>query len=227
MTVVGLVPAAGLGTRLAGTISGSKEVQLVRGRPVMTYLLDRMRRGGATRVIVTTRPEKRDVIAVAGDAGAEVVLGEPVDLGASLRLAAQDLDDEDIALVGFPDSVWTPFDGFRRLVEGVVAGEPIVLGIFDSPTPSTGEVAVLDAAGRLADLEIKSPTPSASAIWAIAAARVAILREVLADGVVGEALVRRTAGHPIAVERLGRVLDIGTPATLRAADTDPVGDPST
>ena len=161
----------------------------------MTYLLDRMRRGGATRVIVTTRPEKHDVIAVAGDAGAEVVLGEPVDLGASLRLAAQDLADEDIALVGFPDSVWTPFDGFRpagRGGGGRRADRPRHLRQPDPIDRRGRDPRRRRAAGRSRDQV--AGAVGARAIWAIAAARVAILREVLADGDVGEALVRRTAG---------------------------------
>ena len=46
MAIVGLIPAAGYATRLAGSVTGSKEVQVVRGRPVMAYLVDRLRLGG-------------------------------------------------------------------------------------------------------------------------------------------------------------------------------------
>lgn len=225
MTIVGLLPAAGHGTRLAGIVRGSKEVQAVRDRPVMAYLVERMRLGGATRLIVTTRADKEDVVALARAEGAEVVLGQPPTLGASLALAATGLADDDLALVGFPDSVWTPLDGFRRLVELVTGSEPLALGLFESPAPSTGEVAVLDPAGRLVDLERRVVAPSSAWIWAIAVARVAALRALLEDGDdLGVALIRWAAVRPIASVRLGRIVDIGTPASLASVEDDPVLD---
>ena len=219
MTIVGLVPAAGHATRLAGLVSGSKEIQPVRGRPVMTYLMDRMRAGGASRIVITTRPDKADVVHLATMHGAEVVLGEPPTLGASLRLAADSCAYDELALLGFPDSVWTPTDGFRTLVE-LASSEPIVLGCFESGAPSTGEAVVADDAGRLLDLERRATAPSSPWIWAVAAVRVAVLRELLVDDDLSAALLRRTADQPIATVRLGRIIDIGTPASLAAADDD-------
>jgi hypothetical protein len=226
MAIVGLMPAAGHATRLAGAIQGSKEVQLVRGRPVMAYLMDRFRLGGADRVRVATRPEKRDVIALAVASGAEVVTGHPASVSASLLLAAEELADEDIALFGFPDTVWSPDDGFRALVSVVAHGAPIALGIFESPYPGRSDVATLDTDGRLVSVDVKPAAPTSSLVWASGAARVGVLREILHHEEPGVAFSRLAASGPVAAVRLGRVIDIGLPESWRAAESDPVFDGS-
>lgn len=224
MAIVGLVPAAGHGVRLAGSVEGSKETQPVRGRPVMSYLLDRLRLGGAMRVIVTTRPEKVDVAEVARAAGADVVMGHPATVGASLLLAAERCGPDDIALFGFPDSIWTPADGFLPLVDMIRAGETLALGVFETAHPERSDVTVIGRDGRLERLDIKPERPTASLIWAAGASRVATLRTLLAEAEPSDAIQRLTAVTPIATVRLGRVLDIGTPDGLRAVATDPVFD---
>ena len=224
--IVGLVPAAGFGRRLAGAVQGSKEVQPVRGQPVMSYLLERLRIGGADRIVVTTRPEKVDVIALATRVGIAVVTGRPVTSRGSLLLAAADLADETIALFGFPDSVWTPADGFRPLRRRVEDGESIALGLFETDHPERSDVVVVDADDRLVGIDSKPAHPTSAWIWAAGAARVGALRAILAragpDEEIGTALARHAASAPIATVRLGRVLDVGQPDTLRDAAMDPV-----
>lgn len=224
MAIVGLIPAAGYATRLAGSVSGSKEVQDVRGRPVMAYLIDRLRLGGASRLVVSVRPDKEDVIALASGSGAEVVTGHPGSLGASLLLAARDLRPDDIALFGFPDTVWSPAGGFRPLVALVRGGEPLALGIFESPHPERSDVCTIDADGRLRRLDSRPEVPTSSLIWAAGAARAGVLRALLAEAEPGEAFGRLAASGGIATARLGRVVDIGLPDALRAAAGDPVFD---
>lgn len=222
MAIVGLVPAAGYATRLAGAIDGSKEVQLVRGRPIMQYVVDRMRTGGATTIRIVTRPDKGDVIDVAVGLGAEVVLGRPASVSASLLLASQGLGDDDIGLFGFPDTVWTPADGFVELVRLVDAGAPLALGLFESPHPERSDVAIVDTDGRLLRVEIKPAHPSNSLVWAAGAARIGTLREILRDVEPGPAFNTLAQREPIAAARVGRVIDIGTPVSLLGATGDPV-----
>ena len=121
MTVVGVVPAAGYALRLQ-PLPHSKEVLEVGGRPIMDYLVDRMWAGGADEVRVVTRPEKTDVIANAERLGASVVLARPATINDSLAAGIAGLAPADIVLLGFPDSLWDPPDGFRRLADAVVAG---------------------------------------------------------------------------------------------------------
>mgnify|MGYP000147278143 CR=1 FL=1 len=222
MAIVGLVPAAGYATRLAGSIDGSKEVQIVRGRPVMRYVVDRMRAGGATSIRIVTRRDKRDVIDLAVEIGADVTLGRPTTVSASLILASRGLADRDIGLFGFPDTVWTPADGFVPLVRLVDEGEPLALGLFDSPYPERSDVAILDDEGRLLRVEIKPSRPSGSLVWAAGAVRIGTLRTILRDVEPGDAFNAMAQRVPIAAVRLGRVIDIGTPPSLLEASDDPV-----
>ena len=224
MTTVGLIPAAGYATRLAGSIVGSKEVQSLRGRPAMAYLVDRCRLGGAERVVVATRPDKVDVIALAGSLGADVVTGQPPSVSASLLLAARALDDDAIGLFGFPDTVWSPSTGFASVRALVVAGAPLALGVFASPYPARSDVVTLDDAGWVADVEVKPDRPSSTLVWAMGAGRVGFLRTILAEREPGEAFRRLAQQAPVPAVRLGRVIDIGTPEALVEAATDPVWD---
>ena len=222
MSIVGLMPAAGHATRLGRAIDGSKEIQPVRGRPILTYLIDRFLAGGATRIQVATRPEKRDVIDLAEALGAVVVTGHPASVSESLLLAAHDLPGDDIALFGFPDTVWTPVDAFSALVELVASGDPLALGIFESPYPARSDVATLDATGRLIRVDVKPAVPTSSLVWAAGAARVAVLREILRESEPGAAFSRLAEAGPLATVRGGRVIDVGTPEAFRTAADDPV-----
>lgn len=216
------MPAAGYATRLGDAISGSKEVQVVRGRPVMSYLLDRFGLAAADEMRVITRPEKRDVIDHAVAAGARIVEGYPPTVSASLRLGMDGLEPDAIALFGFPDTIWSPPDGFRSLRRTVEAGAPLALGLFESDDPSRADVAILDADGRLVGVDVKPAAPTTSLVWAAVAARVGVLRDILADAEPGGAFDRAARAGPVAIVRLGRVIDIGTPASILAAPDDPV-----
>src|SRR3954447_7084863 len=99
MAVVGVVPAAGYATRLQ-PLDRSKEVLHVDGRPVIDYLVERMRVGGCSELRVVTRPEKEDVVAYAEAVGASVVSGYPATINESFAAGLNGLAPDDIALVG-------------------------------------------------------------------------------------------------------------------------------
>lgn len=219
---MGIMPAAGYATRLGDAVRGSKEVQLVGGRPVMTYLLDRFAAAGASEVRIVTRPAKDDVIALAATHGATVVTGHPATVSASLTLGMVDLAPSDIVLFGFPDTIWSPADGFVPMARTVLDGAPLTLGLFDSDDPARADVAILGDTGRLVRVEVKPGRATTSLVWGAAAARAGYLRDILADAEPGVAFDRAARTGDVATVRLGRVIDIGTPAAIRAADDDPL-----
>src|SRR5215211_2788599 len=88
--VVGVVPAAGHAVRLQ-PLPCSKEVLPVGGRPVLDYLVERMRVAPCDEVRVVTRPEKRDVAERARALGAHVVEGHPQSVADSLLLGMDGL----------------------------------------------------------------------------------------------------------------------------------------
>src|SRR3712207_2474349 len=95
--IVGVVPAAGRADRLQ-PLSSSKEVVPIGGRPVLEYVVERMRAAGPTEIRVVTRPEKMDVAALARKLGAVVVTGEPPSVSASLARVAAGLGRRDLVL---------------------------------------------------------------------------------------------------------------------------------
>ncbi|HEV3478729.1 MAG TPA: NTP transferase domain-containing protein [Gaiellaceae bacterium] len=164
--LVGVVPAAGQATRLQ-PLPCSKELLRVRDRPVMDYLVERMRTAGADEVVVVTRPEKTDVVEHALILGAHVVQGRPRSVGESLALGAKRADGDDIVLIGFPDTVWEPADGFSRLV-AALGEHQAALGLFRTPELSRSDVVLVEDEVVRA-VEVKPPSPSSDLIWGCAA----------------------------------------------------------
>ncbi len=79
--------------------------------------------------------------------------GQPATVSESLLLGLQGLDASDVALIGFPDTIWEPRDGFAQLV-GALAGTEAALGIFESPEPERSDVVTLDG-DRVVSVEVK------------------------------------------------------------------------
>jgi dTDP-glucose pyrophosphorylase len=186
----------------------------------MEYLLERMVVAGADSIRVAVRPEKTDVSAFASSFGAVVVRGHPRSVSESLLLAASGLDDDDIVLFGFPDTIWTPVDGFVPLTEMVNKGEPLALGVFESPYPERSDVAILGSDGRIVRIDVKPDRADSELVWACGVTRLAAIRELLHESEPGRCFSQWAKTSSIAAARLGRVLDIGTPAGLEAAERD-------
>jgi glucose-1-phosphate thymidylyltransferase len=208
--IIGVVPAAGLATRLQ-PLPCSKELLQVGGRALIDLLVERMRAGGAGEIRVVTRPDKHDLIGHAIAQGAAIVLGEPQNVSESVLLGVTGAASGDVALVGFPDTLWEPLDGFARLVPLVEGGADLALGLFHGDEPERYDVVVLDADGRVRDIETKVPEPSSDLIWGCFAVRVGAL-EGLADA-------PEPSVHFLRLVRAGRVasaflsdgfVDIGT-----------------
>jgi glucose-1-phosphate thymidylyltransferase len=217
--LVGLIPAAGWATRL-GPQPSSKEVLPVRGRPVMDHLVARMRAAAPDELRVVTRPEKHDVVAHAEALGARVVTGHPGDVAASLLLGLAGLEDGDEVLIGFPDCLWEPGDGYVALVAALRAGAEVALGLFRPGRDlERSDVVVEGPGGEVRGVAVKPARPPGDAIWGIAAARAGVLRRGLREGtepgVLLDALARR--GVVAGVHLSSEFLDVGTRESLRRA----------
>lgn len=214
VAVVGVVPAAGFATRL-GALPCSKEVYPVGGRPVMEYLVERMHRAPCSEIRVVTRPEKGDVAEHARRLGATVIEGRPASVSESVLLALRGVGGEDVVLLGFPDSVWEPADGFATLLAELGDDVDVVLGCFGSRELGRSDVVVVGEDGRVRAAHVKPARPASDTIWGCCAARasaLAGLRSHSEPGRLFDALA--TAGTVRAVRFPGEFLDIGTPAAL-------------
>jgi NDP-sugar pyrophosphorylase family protein len=221
MAVVGIVPAAGYATRLQ-PLQGSKELLPVAGKPVMDHVLERMLAAGCTELRIVTRPEKQDVIDHAATLGARVVTAYPETTSASFAAGLTGLAEDDIVLLGWPDTIWEPFDGYVPLVRDVEAGAEIALGLFrihpdDLPR---SDVIRFGPAGEVVAIDIKPAVPASEWIWGCATARcraLATLGEAEWPGSHFDAMLR--AGLPVRSVRLSdRWLDIGTRDALDRLD---------
>jgi glucose-1-phosphate thymidylyltransferase len=219
--VVGIIPAAGYGTRLQPR-PGSKEVFPIGGRPVMDYEVERMRAAPCDELRVVTRPEKRDVIENARRHGAVVIEAHPPSLGQSLYAGLRGLDDDDVVLIGFPDSLWEPVEGYRLLLEfRDRGGWDVALGLLPAPDMRREEPVIFDrGSGRVSELEFKPAHPSADMTWVCAAAPAALLMEGLADeDEPGKLFNRLCGGGQVGALPLpgSAFVDMGTATGLKIA----------
>jgi NDP-sugar pyrophosphorylase family protein len=219
-SVVGVIPAAGYATRL-GSLSGSKEILPVGGRPVMDYLVERMRAGGCTRLRVVTRPAKVDLISHAEELGAEVVLGHPETVSASFLAGMEGLATDDVVLIGFPDTVWEPVDGFQPLRAAVDQGCEVAAGLFriDAESLIRSDVVAFGEDDRIARIDVKPTEPASEWIWGCAAARAGVWAGLERTSWPGEYLdLLCREGRDVRGVKLSDVwIDIGTPEALRRA----------
>ncbi len=217
MAIVGVIPAAGHATRLQ-PIASSKETYPVHGRPVMDYLVERMKGAGCTELRVVTRPEKQDVIENAGRHGATVIEASPATPAASLLAGIRSLTGTDLVLFGYPDSIWEPVDGFRPLVELVEASAEVALGLFRTSQVERPDVVKLSPTGAVIDLEVGSDRSPPHLIWGCAAARARTLRGLAGHDDPGDYLRTLCRAAAIAgVVLSDSYIDIGTRRGLRLA----------
>jgi glucose-1-phosphate thymidylyltransferase len=215
--LVGVLPAAGRAERLQ-PLTGSKELLVVGGRPVLEYAVERMRAAAADEIRVVTRPDKTDVRVRAEALGLTVVDAEPATLAASIAAGVESLDPDDVVLIGLPDSIWHPVDGFARLLAALAPGMDLVLGVFRSSEPERGDVVDVGAGGVARSVAVKPAAPAGDLVWGAVAARTAALgglgghRE---PGHLFDELAR--GGRALAVRFPGEFIDIGTKEALARA----------
>ena len=183
---------------------------------MLHYVVERLRAAPADEIRVVTRPEKRDIVEEANALGLSIVAATPETLALSVYAGIDGLADDDVVLLGFPDSVWDPVDGFRQLLTVLEDGTAVVLGLFRSDEPQRGDVVQLR--GDVAGVHVKSPDPPGDLIWGIAAAGAGTLRRLRdyrEPGHLFDELAR--AGLVRSVRFPGEFIDIGTKEALERA----------
>jgi glucose-1-phosphate thymidylyltransferase len=174
MPTWGIVPAAGAGTRIQ-PLAFSKELLPVgsradgdgveRPRAVSEYLVERMVRGGADRVCFVISPGKGDILAYYGGevGGADVcyvVQPRPAGLCDSIFRALPFLDPADEVLVGLPDTLWFPEDGFGALPDGELS-----FLLFPVDRPELFDAVVTDDGGSVREIQVKDPGARTHWVW--------------------------------------------------------------
>jgi glucose-1-phosphate thymidylyltransferase len=171
--MLGVVPAAGAGSRIQ-PLAFSKELLpvgsrieggLERPRAVSEYLIDRMILAGVSRLCFVISPGKSDILgyyggAVHGVPICYVVQAQPLGLCDAIFRACPVAAVDEPVLVGLPDTVWFPADGYRRLPD-----DELSLLLFQVDRPEFFDAVVVDASGRVLEVQVKSRDARSRWIW--------------------------------------------------------------
>jgi UTP--glucose-1-phosphate uridylyltransferase len=125
--VIAILPAAGKGTRMADVTEGSsKELLEVGGRSVLDWALDEAHAGEASRIVVVSSPEKRDMNErlerLSGNVQIEMQFVQD-GLAPAIALGAA----SEPALIILPDTLYFPNVPSPRIARALSEGFDIVL----------------------------------------------------------------------------------------------------
>jgi len=169
----GIIPAAGLGTRIQ-PLAFSKELLPVgtrydgdteRPRAVSEYLLERMLIAGADRICFVISPAKSDIISYFGGrigsaAICYAVQQSPKGLCDALFSAVPFVQPEDEVLVGLPDTVWFPINGFELLPK-----DGLSFLLFPVAQPELFDAVVTDEFGCVEQIQVKQQNARSQWVW--------------------------------------------------------------
>jgi dTDP-glucose pyrophosphorylase len=169
----GIVPAAGLGTRIQ-PLAFSKELLPVgtrndggteRPRAICEYLLDRMLQAGATRICFVVSPAKADIISYFGGRIGDApicyaIQSNPGGLCDALFPALPFISPGDDVLVGLPDTVWFPVNGFDHLPR-----REFSFLLFPVERPELFDAVITDDGDRVKEIQVKHANPSTNWVW--------------------------------------------------------------
>ena len=182
----GIVPAAGAGSRIQ-PLAFSKELLPVgsrmeggveRPRAVSEFLVERLLRGGATRLCFVIAPGKTDILEyyggrVGGADIAYVMQPHPAGLCDAIFRALPLLRDGEEVAVGLPDTVWFPEDGLRRLDRGRLS-----FLLFPVERPELFDAVLTDEAGGVREIRVKTPDAGSNWVWGAFRMPVEVFREL-------------------------------------------------
>jgi NDP-sugar pyrophosphorylase family protein len=212
--IAAVVPAAGHATRLRGLVEGSKELLEVNGRPVIDHLLELLAPADEVRVVV--RPAKEDLVAHL-HGRVTIVEGGPRTVSESIGLGLAGLGDDDLVLVGFPDTLFGPADAFERLLGALREHYDVVLGAFTFAEPRRSDVLELDG-DRVTAIHVRPDDPGSNIVWGCFAARRGALVGLERYDEPGLLLAELAAAGRVGAVRFdGELVDLGTPESLAAA----------
>lgn len=169
----GIIPAAGLGTRIQ-PLAFSKELLPVgtrrdgnteRPRAVSEYLLERMLIAGVNRVCFVISPDKTDIVSYFGGSMGQApicyaVQQNPNGLCDALFRSLPFVGDTDEIYIGLPDTVWFPAQGFQYLPDGKFS-----FLLFPVAHPELFDSVVTDHRDRVEHIQVKQPNPASEWVW--------------------------------------------------------------
>lgn len=178
--LIGLLPAAGRGTRLAPyrahkelfpLLLASKDTPGGAATPACHFALRMMVRAGVERCVAVISEDKQEIVRVLRDGGdlglklAYLVQNEPRGLTNVVRGAASWLEGGDVAFA-MPDTVVFPEDALARAAAELRARDAdVVLAVLPTDEPERLAPVVFDADGVVERVYDKPQDPPARNTW--------------------------------------------------------------
>jgi dTDP-glucose pyrophosphorylase len=139
--------------------------QTERPLAVSEYLVERMIEGGANKICFVVSPGKSDILEYYGSKvySADVcytVQTQPSGLCDAIFRALPFIAHDEHVLVGLPDTVWFPHDGFRFLDDGLLS-----FLLFPVDRPEFFDAVVTDDAGAVEEIQVKSQDARSKWVW--------------------------------------------------------------
>jgi dTDP-glucose pyrophosphorylase len=169
----GIVPAAGRGTRIQ-PLAFSKELLPVgtrqdgpteRPRAVCEYLLERMTLAGATHICFVISPAKADIMSYFGGStdGAAIcyaIQQNPAGLCDAVFGALPFISPQDEVLVGLPDTIWFPIEGYTLLPD-----RQFSFLLFPVAHPELFDAVITDENGSVQQIQVKQAEARSQWVW--------------------------------------------------------------
>src|SRR5438270_4998533 len=177
--MMGIIPAAGVGQRIQ-PLGCSKELLPVgsrtvegveRPKAVAEYLVERMIAAGAEQICMVVSAEKTDVIRYFAERSyaAEifyVLQQRPQGLCDALFRAEPFAQHHDSVLIGLPDTIWFPENGYRQALSVVeVTQADVSLLLFPVNIPFAFYSVVSDEHGYVQEVEVKRADAHSHWVW--------------------------------------------------------------
>ncbi len=172
---VGLIPAAGFGSRLPA-LENAKEMLAVgdNSRPVIANLLDIMAGAGIQDVTIVLRPQKTDLTNyLQSDVWGHLQLDLKFTPGTggvpeTVALGLEGIEKRDIAF-GFPDILLKPKGALTTMMQKLEAGNSqVILGLFPTGSPEKSDMVKTDEKGTVIEIEIKPARTKLDLTWLLA-----------------------------------------------------------
>jgi glucose-1-phosphate thymidylyltransferase len=182
----GIVPAAGLGTRIQ-PLAFSKELLPVVGCPdhsgdrpkaVSEYLLQRMVEAGARNICFVIAPGKADILNYFGGSayGARIfyaVQQHPHGLCNAIFQAIEMIPPDEQVCIGLPDTIWFPEDGLKMLPDDALS-----FLLFPVEHPEHFDAVLTDPSDRVRKICVKEKGVETNWIWGAVKMNGRILRQL-------------------------------------------------
>lgn len=169
----GIIPAAGNGTRIQPLafskellpVGSRQEAGVERPRAVSEYLIDRMLAGGADKLCFVISPGKSDILRYYGSGVgmatvAYVVQAQAAGLCDAIFRAVPLIEPHESVLIGLPDTIWFPEDGFCALHDDALS-----FLLFPVDRPELFDAVVTAPDGAVRRIWVKTEGAPSRWVW--------------------------------------------------------------